>query len=953
MGKVQEKRHSDISPWEICSGIGVHLMTAARHAASRAPRSWWWDTVVEWRNWRLPVKVGAVLIVPALLAVALGVVQIQREVGRANSYAQMQRLVDLHDGLMPLIGALQMERTLSVERLHGGVPVDPAMLQQQARRVDTTRTAIATTLKQTPLLDGASANRYHDAAELLGGLHSLRQQVTSGRIPASTAMGDYSTIVKGLLDLDQALVSEFGEPQLSGPATALYDLAVAQEQIHLEHVIVLESRGRADTPKAGLNRALQQADIRLQDKLGDFRAVATTAEQLDYQRTVTGAAVSQRAQVIDALLSQGPSGQQRATVTPLVIPAGTWNQDSETTGRLVEKVEADLADRLRTTSAALQDQTSNRAGAESVLLFAALLVAVAVGFVIGRNLLRSLAVLRTSALDVADRQLPEAVASLREGQASSAAIGAVPVHTTEEFGQLARAFDAVHGQAVHLAAEQAALRSDLRNTLVNLSRRSQSLVDRLLRLMEQLERNEEDPDQLANLFKLDHLATRMRRNNENLMVLCGSTLVRPSDQFAPLDDLLRAAVSEIEHYQRVVVRPAPSVGVAGYAAGDLARLIAELLDNATAFSPPHTQVTLNSWQAPDGSVRIDIRDQGIGMSKSELAKANRRVAAGDSADAPRSRQMGLFVVGRLANRHGIAVKLAEEQEANGLRAGARVPPELVRAPQPVHDGQATPPSHSRRRGATSPDGASTARPFVEPHAPALTSRRQPATAAQLSPPFPVNGKEPERRESRQAKGQPGESTPPVDDPAMQAPRNPVTPERPHPAQSAHQEPPRSAWFAPASSGAVPAGFSSAEAGHSQVPPAAEVEATSGEGRARAKKVQSADTTEPSVLRAADERQSEDTSPPAPAALPRRLDARRTKPAADGRPAGAQQSDAQETGRHTPAGLPKRVPRARPVPDRADPRGGEEKTPTNPDAGHTHSFLSSYQAAIRRARPDET
>jgi signal transduction histidine kinase len=921
-------------------------MTAARHAASRASRTWWWDTVVEWRNWRLPVKVGAVLVVPALLAVALGVVQIQRESERADSYARMQRLVELRDGLMPLIEALQMERTLSVERLRGGVPVDPGMLQQQAQRVDTAQAAVATTLKQAPLLQGASVNRYDDAIGLLSGLHTLRQQVASGHIATWTAVGDYSTIIKGLLDLDQALVSDFGEPRLSGPATALHDLEVVQEQVHLEHAIVLYARGQGNPSGTEPIRSLQQADIRLQDKLGDFRAVATAEEQLDYQRTVTGPAVSQRAQVIDALLSQGSSGRQRTAITPLTISIGRWNQESETTGQLLEKVEADLTSGLRTTSAALQDQTSNQTGVESVLLFAALLFAVAVGFVIGRNLLRSLAVLRTSALEVADHRLPAAVTSIREGKASSTAIEAVPVRTTEEFGQLARAFDAVHGQAVRLAAEQAALRSDLRDTLVNLSRRSQSLVDRLLRLMEQLEGHEEDPDQLANLFKLDHLATRMRRNNENLMVLCGSTLVRPSNQSAPLGDLLRAAVSEIEHYQRVTVRPAPSVEVAGYAAGDLARLIAELLDHATAFSPPHTQVTVNSTLNPDGSVRIDIRDQGIGMSKTELAKANRRVATGGSADAPRSRQMGLFVVGLLANRHGIAVALTDEGDADGLSAGVRVPPELVQVARAAHEAQRGSRQNSGQWDAARPDSASSARTFVDFHVLEPTTRQPLAAAAEAIHAPSGNGNEPEKKESRATESGSGASAAPLDGHAMKAPKDPVPPRPPEPA---HQEPPGSSWFEPASSGTVPAGFSTEDTGPRQVSPAGNAGTTSAEGRARTGEAQGAATTRPSVIRAPDERQSADASPTGLTALPQR----RAKPAGGRRPVDDEPSDPQATGERTSAGLPRRVPRARPAADRPDSRDAAKRAPANLDAGRTHAFLSSYQEAVRRARPDET
>ncbi|MFE2188618.1 nitrate- and nitrite sensing domain-containing protein, partial [Streptomyces sp. NPDC059455] len=699
-------------------------MTPGRHAAARDRSPSWWAGVMEWRNWRLPVKLGAVLVVPALLAVALGVVQIQRDVARANTYADVQRLVKLRAGLRPLIGDLQMERTLSAERLGEGGSADPAMLRQQAQRVDRAQAAVTRTTKRTHGLRGVSANRYRDASKLLGGLADLRERVTSKDLGSWTAVTEYSKIINSLLDLDQALGSGFGDAQLSGPASALYDLEMVQEQVHLQHVIVMVAPkpGRLEDPK--LIRALQESDIRLRDKLSDFRAVATAGDQRAYDRTVTGPEVDRRAKLLDGVLSQAGSlnaGQNGDGAPP--FSDRTWHRSSEAHGSLINTVEKRLADRLRVTSAKLQDETSDRAGAESVLLFAVLLLAFAIGIAIARHLLRSLTVLRSTALDVAERRLPEAVSSIREGEASSTAISAVPVHTTEEFGQLARAFDAVHGQAVRLAAEQAALRGDLRDTLVNLSRRSQSLVDRLLRLMEQLESHEEDPDQLASLFKLDHLATRMRRNNENLMVLCGSTPVRPSEQRVQLDSVLRAAVSEIEHYRRVVVEPVPTAEVIGYAAGDLARMIAELLDNATAFSPPETRVTVSNTLRLDGSALIEVRDEGFGMSGAELAKAHRRVAGDASVEVPTSRQMGLTVVGRLARRHGVTVELISERETGGgLRAGVLVPARLMLGDKPaIAGGESSLPIRK-----TSAKNSELARPHRElGGAPAALPRRVP------------------------------------------------------------------------------------------------------------------------------------------------------------------------------------------------------------------------------------
>ncbi|MFF4806176.1 nitrate- and nitrite sensing domain-containing protein [Streptomyces sp. NPDC001351] len=688
---------------------------------------------MEWRNWRLLVKLAAVLVVPALLAGGLGIVQIHDDVTLANSYADTQRLVRMRGELRTLLAALQRERAMSVERLSAGTADDTAGMRRQERSVDSARTAVTGTRKQDVSLKGVTANRYRNAVGLLARLPGLRAQVASADIDSWTALNDYGTIITGLLHLDQALDSGLSTPGLTRAATALYDLEAAEEQIHLEHAILLQAPDRGHPMTPTLVKALQRADARLQDRLDDFRTMATPAEWRAYQRTVTGTSVSRRAHEVSTVLaaSQTSQAKQNATAS-LKVPVGTWTRDSEATADLVDKVGDGFFHTLRNTSAELQDRTSSQAGTASVILFAVLLLALAVGLGIGRHLLRSLAVLRSTALDVAEHQLPAAVESMREGRTADAVIDVVPVHTTEEFGQLARAFDMVHSQAVRLAAEQAALRGDLRNSLVNLSRRSQGLVDRQLRLMEQLEQHEEDPEQLASLFTLDHLATRMRRNNENMMILCGSTLVRSSHS-AALETVLRGAVSEIEHYRRVLVQPGPPVDVIGYAAGDLGRLVAELLDNATSFSPPHTQVIIGSTREPDGSLLIEILDEGIGMSESDLARSNQRVTAGASVDAPASRQLGLLVVGRLAGRHDIAVELSSRPGVRGLRARVLVPARLVTAQAParaedrpgIMAERPVPTLPVRTRGGRTDTGAAASRPPRQPFATAAAATGPP------------------------------------------------------------------------------------------------------------------------------------------------------------------------------------------------------------------------------------
>ena len=235
------------------------------------------------------------------------------------------------------------------------------------------------------------------------------------------------------------------------------------------------------------------------------------------------------------------------------------------------------------TSAAVRD---------AVIIGVALLVCVVLLIVIARSILKPLRVLRTSAFDVADRRLPAIIEQLRttEGRTKDVKIEPVPVYSREDVGQVARAFDAVHSEAVRLASEQAALRANVNDMFVNLSRRTQGLVERQLRLIDDLELGEQDSDRLAALFRLDHLATRMRRNGENLLVLAGAELRQRSGEPVPIVDVLRAAVSEIEDYQRVSMQPLPRAMVSGLAVNDIVHLVAEFLDNATAYSSPETQV---------------------------------------------------------------------------------------------------------------------------------------------------------------------------------------------------------------------------------------------------------------------------------------------------------------------------------------------------------------------------
>ncbi len=459
------------------------------------------------------------------------------------------------------------------------------------------------------------------------------------------------------------------------------------------------------------------------------------------------------------------------------------------------------AKKLSSTARGLADSSSNRIGIAAVLLLVALVVCAAVAVVVARALVVSLRRLRSRTDDVAERALPDAVHRVRQGEQISTEVTPIPVTTGDELGALARSFEVVEGQALRLAAEQAGLRAEAGGVLVNLSRRSQSLVQRQLRLLERLERDEEDPEQLDTLFQLDHLATRMRRNNENLMVLSGGEPGRGGKATMTVAEVLQAAVSEIEQYQRVHIAPPAEATVLGYAASDLVRMLAELLDNATSFSAPETTVALNSAQTTDGTLRLEVRDEGVGMSEADLAAANAALATSEPIELPAARQMGLFVVGRLATQYGVAVRLAAQEGGQGLRASLVLPPALL--------GRAAEESQAEVLGAgDEPEPASWQAPTRDDESPAPLPTRQRGQAARQAG-IPVAEPSPAARGGEPAPAAPApreeETTEtiqgswflPVSRPDRNVPGDLFVPEAPAAVSAArdmpaavHQEPPR-------------------------------------------------------------------------------------------------------------------------------------------------------------------
>ena len=655
------------------------------------PRSRWY-----WRNWPVVVKLAAVLLVPTIVALVAGILRIVDEAGAAPGYARITQIVHVQQQLSDLISGVERERDMATAFVATGRAGDRRPLDAQFRAVDSSVQVIAGSAGQ---VNGLDFTRSPLAA--LGALGPLRASVTTGFGPVEVVVTEYSDAIDPLIELDSALTRQLDDVAVTNDAAAVHSLLSGREQISRQHAIVSAAL-YTNRLGSGQIEDLRTAAVRLVTDQDALRAALGPAERASAIAGMGQDAELSRQRLMQLVLNRGLAGQ------PLGASPQDWDQRNAVVIDNINTVEKNLRQRIEQTAQTLLAQVRTAAGVNSVILFFALGLGVLVGIFVTRALLRPLGVLKRTALDVADRRLPEAMARIRDGELPETAVEPVPVGTREEIGQVARAFDEVHSQAVRLAGEQAQLRANVNDIFVNLSRRTQGLVERQLKLIDRLESGEQDPKQLDNLFQLDHLATRMRRNSENLLVLAGTDAANRSGRPVRLVDVLRAAVSEVEQYQRLVLQQPPAVLVLGRTASDLVHLLAELLDNATQYSPPDSHVMVSSDFAADGSVSIEVADRGVGMTEAELVEANQRLAAPPVVDASVSRRMGLYVVGRLAGRHGIEVQLRRGDGDVGVWASVIMPSRLVRVasetvePSPAAVAELTGFNGSGRDDATAP-----------------------------------------------------------------------------------------------------------------------------------------------------------------------------------------------------------------------------------------------------------
>ncbi|MGN9838642.1 nitrate- and nitrite sensing domain-containing protein [Nonomuraea sp. H19] len=630
------------------------------------------------RNWRVRWRLTALILVPTIAAVVLGGARVVGSVQSIGDYDRTATSAEQAGRIRDLVQAIGLERDTG-----GWIGASRAMRKSLAEPLAQRKAAVDTLVKtvRTDLdaIDESYGPRVVKAAD------EARSDLS--RLPRIRAEGQTNTIqydflTDSLLALHDELSLMSDDSRIIGQFRALSALASAKEEVSRQRVQLIQASydtrnvDAKDVEQFIASNAREQSDIAtvgteagVEIGLALSKTLTSRPEYVGVQLTKSRAITlaSGRApgvRITDNLISARASREQ-------------WFEDNTAVIETFKGIEKDLAAEVNLRSNELRESEIRNAIIAGALILALLLLVLLLTVAIARSMVGPLRRLRTEALEIAGFRLPDVVHQLRvNGDAAVSDVQPIEIDGNDEIGEVARAFDQVHRQAVRLAGEEAELRGNISSMFVNLSRRTQTLVERQISLIDGLEKGEQDGTRLADLFKLDHLATRMRRNSENLLVLAGHEATRRRTQPAKLVDVVRAALSEVEGYERVQVRVHRATSVLGSSANDLVHLVAELVENAIQFSPSNSQVTVTSSLIEGGAALLSVSDTGISMTEDELAEANRRLAEPPVVDVSVSRRMGLFVVGRLALRHGIRVQL-RRGEGGGLIAMVLLPPALI------------------------------------------------------------------------------------------------------------------------------------------------------------------------------------------------------------------------------------------------------------------------------------
>ncbi|MGW0436193.1 sensor histidine kinase [Micromonospora sp. NPDC003197] len=633
------------------------------------------------RDAKIRSKLALILTVPLATVIALAAIRLV-DVGQGALDANQARaLTELSADVSALTHDVHKERMAAAGFL-AARSGKPDAYNLQIRSTDERISAYTAKRRSIGDLPSAVDEQLQLIDAHLTALTGARQEVLDRKqMPVAEVVLRYGVILTDLVAYSESLSQLPGTDALVESRRAVAAFARAKSATAEEQAVTFAalSSGRLDEEQFSSFVATLTSQ---QEALLSFSLAASPQQQALVNNTVTGDAV--------VLADRVSSNVTRSVGQALQVSATDAANAIGAVNDLMRWAEIQLEAQLFAQTDEVRSSVIQQAITEGLLVLLVLAIAIALAVILARSLNDSLRRLREGALSVANHDLPEAVARLRDvGNVGDGGVEEIvrqvrdPIRLSnkDEIGQVAAAFNVVHKEAVRVAAEQAALRTSVSAMFLNLARRSQALVDRMIGELDMIERGEEDPKRLAQLFELDHLATRMRRNDENLLVLAGADSTVPRRDDALLVDVLRASQSEVELYNRIEFGTVDTdISVAAHAVNDVVRLVAELLDNATRFSAPNTAVVADARRIRD-YVLIQVEDRGLGLRDDQLEALNRRLAAPPTVDVAAFRLMGLAVVSRLASRHNIRVELRRNIEG-GTVAQVTLPAGAVVLPKP-------------------------------------------------------------------------------------------------------------------------------------------------------------------------------------------------------------------------------------------------------------------------------
>ncbi|NYF60202.1 sensor histidine kinase [Micromonospora purpureochromogenes] len=606
-----------------------------------------------------------------------------------------------------LLTELQRERRMSAAYLGRPSQEQAEQLREQRRRSEERAADFAESARSSRARLASSdelVDRIDEVVTRLDALGAVRDAVATRAVDRAGAVDSYTGVLDSLFRV-YASLGKLDDEQIAKDTATLTQLVRVRELMSQEDALFagVAAAGRINDREYAQFAHLVGAQRFL---AGEALAELPDADRERYVRMTDGQSFVRLRSMEDRLVRDGRPN------APLPVEADDWQaaiapalQEQEAT--VLASGDA-LVDRATPVAIWVIVRMVLAAGLGLIAVIASVIVSITTA----RALVRQLERLREAAFRLANERLPGVVERLGHGEQVDVATEAPPLEFgDDEIGQVGKAFNVVQETAVRTAVEQAELRRNVREVFLSLARRTQALVHRQLTLLDSMERREHDAEELEDLFRVDHLATRMRRNAENLIVLSGSTPGRAWRRNVPMVDVVRGAVAEVEDYTRVNVLPLGSVSLAGRAVGDVIHLLAELIENGLSFSPPHTSVEVRGQLVANGFA-IEIEDRGLGMTEEDLAAANHRIVDRSELNLANASRLGLYVVSRLTERHGVKVQLKESayggttavvlipldlveigQDANtsgGFPVGTGVPPVGTGSIPPVHTGSVPP-----------------------------------------------------------------------------------------------------------------------------------------------------------------------------------------------------------------------------------------------------------------------